>query len=110
MDSIKINFDGSFYASSLSRGVGVVVHYWRGFFVHAKSEGCYVNSVFVTECLAARLALATTHGLGLSCVILEHDSLEVTSLLDNSREKIPWVISSLIHDCYHFIQTFSCFS
>lgn len=59
--------------------------------------------------MAARLALFIAHDLGLRCLILEGDSLEVISLLSDSHGKIPWFISSLIHDCINLIKSFSVF-
>lgn len=46
--------------------------------------------------MVARLALCTTHDLGLRCLILEGDSLEVISLLSDPHGEIPWLISSVM--------------
>lgn len=77
--------------------------------MHARSDGCIAASPLLAECMAAKLALSTTHDLGLRCLILEGDSLEVISLLSDPHGDIPWFINSLIYDCINFIMTFTIF-
>lgn len=66
MESMKINFDGSFCSDSLSGRVGVVIRDWRGDFVCVNADRCLADSALLTECWVALLALFIAHEMGLS--------------------------------------------
>lgn len=110
MEYVKINFDGSFYSSSSTGGVGVVIRDWRGSFLFPTSDGCSSNSILSVECRTAHLALASALELGYWCVVLEGNSLKVISLLLDPDGETPWHVSSLIHDCFYFSPSFDRFS
>lgn len=70
MKFVMVNFDGVFCVSSHSYYIGVMVHDWRGTFLHAISYGSLADLAFVVECYTAQVALSTTHRLGFNYVIL----------------------------------------
>lgn len=106
---MKINCDGSFCVTSSICRVKVMVRDWRGAFVHAKLNQGLATSPLMPECLAAKMALTTAKDLGLTCLVLQGDSLDVISLLQNPLEDTPWIISTLIQDCLSIIKTFTVF-
>lgn len=66
----------------------------------------------MAKCLVARITLnlITARDLSILCLVLEGDSIEVTSLLRNLFEVVPWSISTLIQDCLSIIKAFTSFN
>lgn len=80
------------FVSSQFDEAGVVLCDSREYFLYDKFDSFVVDSPFVGEYVAARLALIIAHVLWLNHLIMEGDLLEVITLLSNPTHECPYFI------------------
>lgn len=105
--SIKINVDGAWDSTSHVAGTGVIIRGTNGKFIAGSALSSSTSSIIEAEATALVNGIKVAVQLNLENVILESDSQEIMTALDNHIERGNWRIYPFLTE-FHRLRAALC--